>query len=600
MDEESKLTTIEKLQSIAPSKKLIKRRVKRAEKVTRKHARKFILKRIEKAREVQRKIVFWVVLVGVIIACSALQLIWFRSGYVTTAPADTGIYIEGMVGQIKSLNPIFATTDAEESLSQLMFSRLFKYDTSGVVGFDLVDSMTVSQNGLEYVFKLREDALWQDGEKLSADDVLFTFELLQNPSTRSSLTGWSEIKISKVDSHTVKFVLPSVIGPFKSALASVPILPKHLLSDIEPNKIRESAYSSAPVGSGPFKINLVSDIDLVNNRRAVLMDRFENYYGGSAHLEKFQLQTYADSSSLLKGIINGEVLAAVGLDDSDMKKLSKANYELSTKSINTGTYAIFNLKREMFSDQKVRKSLQLATDTAALREIFSFKPESLDNPLMNSQLGNDIPQADKFDLERAKNLLDSSGWKLDGSSNIRKKDGKELTISIITIKGSYEQVADKIVSQWSKLGANLSVAVYNPSDASQNFVQDIIQPRNYDVLIYPIFVGGDPDVFAYWHSSQANSAGYNFSNYSSTAANALLDSARSRTEPNLRRLKYIQFSRQWQADVPAIGLYQNVMNYAHTKSSVAFGQKNNIPSLENRFSDVKYWYVSTKPVYKTP
>lgn len=600
MDEESKLTTIEKLQSIAPSKKLIKRRVKRAEKVTRKHARKFILKRIEKAREVQRKIVFWVVIVGVIIACSALQLIWFRSGYVTTAPADTGIYIEGMVGQIKSLNPIFATTDAEESLSQLMFSRLFKYDTSGVVGFDLVDSMTVSQNGLEYVFKLREDALWQDGEKLSADDVLFTFELLQNPSTRSSLTGWSEIKISKVDSHTVKFVLPSVIGPFKSALASVPILPKHLLSDIEPNKIRESAYSSAPVGSGPFKINLVSDIDLVNNRRAVLLDRFENYYGGSAHLEKFQLQTYADSSSLLKGIINGEVLAAVGLDDSDMKKLSKANYELSTKSINTGTYAIFNLKREMFSDQKVRKSLQLATDTAALREIFSFKPESLDNPLMNSQLGNDIPQADKFDLERAKNLLDSSGWKLDGSSNIRKKDGKELTISIITIKGSYEQVADKIVSQWSKLGANLSVAVYNPSDASQNFVQDIIQPRNYDVLIYPIFVGGDPDVFAYWHSSQANSAGYNFSNYSSTAANALLDSARSRTEPNLRRLKYIQFSRQWQADVPAIGLYQNVMNYAHTKSSVTFGQKNDIPSLENRFSDVKYWYVSTKPVYKTP
>lgn len=598
MDENSKPTTIEKIQNITPSKKDITKRLKRAEKVTKRHARKFLVKRMEKARKAQRKVVFWTVCVGVIIAASAIQLLWYRAGYITSAPASTGIYSEGLIGQIKSLNPIYSTTDQEESLSQLVFSRLIKYDTTGAVGYDLANSMTINQNGLEYVIKIRQDALWHDNVKLTADDVIFTFGLIQNSATRSANTGWSDIKISKVDNYTIKFQLPSVIGPFLSALTSVPILPKHLLGDVEPNKIRESSFSSSPIGSGPFKINLVSDIDLANNRRSILLDRFDGYYGGAPRLEKFQLQTYGDSNSLYKGLVSGEVLAAVGIDDSDMKKLSKDSYQISTQPINTGTYAIFNLKREVLSDQKVRKALQLATDTASIRDLFNFKPVSLDTPLMMSQLGSQSPVADKFDLEKAKLLLDNAGWKIDGS--VRKKDGKELTLAIATIKGGYEQVADKLVSQWGLLGINLSVAVYDPTDASQHFVQDILQPRNYDVLVYPIYVGGDPDVFAYWHSSQANSAGYNFSNYSSGIANSLLDSARSRTEMNLRQLKYLQFSRQWLNDVPAIGLYQNVMTYVHTKSSNAFSEKNITPSAENRFSDVKYWYVSNKPVYKTP
>lgn len=598
MDENSKTSTIEKIQNITPSKKDITKRLKRAERVTKRHARKFLVKRIEKARKAQRKVVFWLISVGVLIAASAVQLIWFRAGYITSAPASTGIYSEGLVGQIKSLNPIYASSDAEEALSQLIFSRLFKYDTSGNVGYDLVYNQSVSQNGLEYTFNLKDGVYWHDGEKLNADDVIFTFDLIKNSATRSTITGWTDIKITKVDNLTVKFQLPTIIGPFLSALASVPILPMHILEGIEPNKIRESTFSSAPIGSGPFKINLVSDIDLQNNRRAILLDRFESYFGGMPYLEKFQLQTYADSTSLYKGLISGEVLAAAGLDDLDIKKLPRDTYNVSAQPINTGTYAIFNIRREALGDQKVRKALQLATDTASIRDLFSLKPLTLDTPLMSSQLGVNSPVPEKFDLEKAKSQLDSAGWKLDGSK--RKKDGKELTLALVTIKGSYEQVADKIVSLWDQLGINLSVAVYDPTDAAQNFVQDIIQPRNYDVLIYPIFVGGDPDVFAYWHSSQANSAGYNFANYSNSVANALLDSARSRTEYNLRQLKYIQFSKQWLNDVPAVGLYQNVLTYVHTKSAMPFHHTNITPSAENRFSDVKYWSVSTKPVYKTP
>ena len=119
-------------------------------------------------------------------------------------------------------------------------------------------------------------------------------------------------------------------------------------------------------------------------------------------------------------------------------------------------------------------------------------------------------------------------------------------------------------------------------------------------MVYQLYIGGDPDVYAYWHSTQANASGYNFANYANGVSDSILDSARSRIEMNLRLIKYLQFSRQWLADVPAIGLYQSSLNYAHIKSVEAFSISNVIPSVENRYADIQYWSVTKKSVYKTP
>lgn len=598
MDEDDRLTTLEKIQNITPSKKDLSRRVKKAERVTRSHARKFLLQRLGKAREVQKKILLWTITMGVLIAASALQLLWYRTGYYTTAPANTGIYGEGVIGSIKTLNPLFVNSDPEEALSQLIFSRLLRYDNSGHVAYDLASKLTVSADGLNYAVSIKDGVLWQDGQGLTVNDVLFTFGLLQNSATRSTLTGWSDIKITKVDDKTINFNLPAVVAPFSAALASVPILPEHLLKDIAPNKLRESSFSSSPIGSGPFKVNLISDIDVAGSRRAVLLDRFDNYFAGSAKLEKFQIQTYPDSSVLYKGLTSGEVIAAAGLDDEDLAKLSEKKYDVDSHPINSGIYSIFNNKHEILSDIKVRKALQLSVDTDAIRLLYKFPQLKMDNPLTNVQLGAQAPTADALNIARARALLDEAGWKLEGS--IRKKSGKELTLSIVTIKGQYEKITDKLVSSWSDLGAVVTTSVYDPTDAAQRFVQDILQARNYDVLVYQLYIGGDPDVYAYWHSTQANASGYNFANYSNGVADSILDSARSRVETNLRQIKYVQFSKQWLADVPAIGLYQSSLNYAHTKSVKSFNTSNVIPSAENRYADILYWSVSNKSVYKTP
>ena len=113
-------------------------------------------------------------------------------------------------------------------------------------------------------------------------------------------------------------------------------------------------------------------------------------------------------------------------------------------------------------------------------------------------------------------------------------------------------------------------------------------------------IGADPDVYAYWHSSQVSPKGSNFSNYSNAISDDALSSARSRVEPELRNAKYITFAKQWLADVPAIGLYQSTVQYVHSRNVRSFKDSTVLVSSIDRYSNILDWSVGNRSVYKTP
>jgi peptide/nickel transport system substrate-binding protein len=156
------------------------------------------------------------------------------------------------------------------------------------------------------------------------------------------------------------------------------------------------------------------------------------------------------------------------------------------------------------------------------------------------------------------------------------------------------------IGQWRQLGITINTNIVDTNDRSSNFVQNVLQPRNYDVLLYELNIGADPDVYAYWHSSQANQNGFNFSNYKNSAADASLTSARSRVEPELRNVKYKAFAKQWIDDVPAIGLYQSVAEYVASKKVQSIKSNTTLVSADDRYANVLYWSVNEASVYKTP
>ena len=573
--------------------------MRKVEGVTIRHTRKFIVKRWDSVREVQRNVVIWVLAMGLLIAATGLQLMWNQQSYQTTAPAVNGTYAEAVLGPVNTLNPLFAETSAEQSASYLMFSRLFKYDTTGNLNYDLATDAKINDTNTIYTVSIRPDAKWTDGFKVTAKDIAFTINLMKNSDTRIADAGWNDIAVKVINDTTIEFTLKSTFAAFENVL-TFPIVPEHILGKIAASNILENNFSQNPIGSGSFKLNLVQDVDATSGRKVIYMTRNDDYYGGMANLARFQLHAYTTTEDIMNALSQNEVNAAADLPSTDMANVNTKDYNIISKPIKSGVYAIINLKSGLLNDIALRQALQLATNTSAIRNKLPAGTPALWLPFTTDQLTGDIPTAPQNNLPAAKKLLDDNGWKLN-SRNIREKNGKELKISVVTIKNSeFERVLDILAEQWRTLGITVETKIIDLKDEAQNVVQSILQPRNFDVLLYQLNIGADPDVYAYWHSSQASLQGLNFSNYSNAISDDALTSARSRVEPALRNAKYLTFSRQWLADTPAIGLYQPTTNYVVSRNAQAFNPSNVLISPIDRYSDVLNWSVGSRDVYKTP
>ena len=580
--------------------KKMSRRVKKAEGATVRHARKFIVTRLDNIRSVRRHIITWLLLVGAMIIAVGVQYVWFQNSYKTMAAAHGGTYAEALLGPVDTLDPLYAASDAELATSRLLFSSLFNYDETGHLHGDLAQDMTVDKTGRIYTIKLRPNVQWHDGYTLTAKDVAFTIDLIKNPETRSPLRiNWQDITAKAIDDSTVQFQLPAVYAAFPNALTFA-VLPQHVLGDVAPGAVRENSFSRKPIGSGPFSFSLLQKIDAARQRKVVHMVAFNKYYGGTAFVNRFEIHAYDSQDAMARALRTGEVSATAGLTSADVAQMDKNTYTTIDKPVNSGVYALFNTQSPILKDRAVRQALELGTDTVAIRKSLAVPVPSLDLPFINGQLtGPGVPRPAPFNTEKASALLRKAGWLMKGS--VREKKGQQLSLTIATTKNAqYEKALETLSGQWRKLGVKVNTNIVDTAEPTSNFVQNVLQPRSYDVLLYELFIGADPDVYAYWHSSQLGTNGYNFSNYASGASDDALSSARSRLEPELRNVKYKAFARQWVADVPAIGLYQPVMEYVSSKNVHALDPSSTLVSVYDRYANVLSWNVEQKSVYKTP
>lgn len=581
-------------------KKQLAHRVKKAEGATQRHAHRFIIRRLDNIRLVSREITLWLVTVGVIIAALGVQLIIGQKQFMREGRAEGGTYVEGAIGQVDTLNPLYVSTPSEASISRLLFSSLYNYDETGHIHQDIAQKLTVDASNKIYTVTLRDDVSWHDNTPLSARDVVYTINLIKNPATRSPLRiNWLDVSVVAIDNTTVRFTLPAPYAAFPHAL-TFPVLPEHILKSVAAGAIRESAFSRSPVGSGPFKFRLLQAADAVSKHKVVHLSANKSYYGGSPKLDRFELHAYLTEAAMLAGLKSAELSGASGLSSLSIGDVDKQRYRFTPQALNSGVYLLFNMNNQYLKDSKVRLALQAGTDMAQLRKEIGGGVLPLDGPILANQMqGTDIPHLPVADVTKAQKLLDEAGWKMSGSYRV--KDGKQLSFTITTTKSAeYERSLKNIEKQWQKLGIKIEKKVVDTTNVASSFVQDTLQARNFDMLLYELAIGADPDVYAYWHSSQVGQTGYNFASYSNKTADASLASARSRLEPDLRNAKYKQFVRQWQEDAPALALYQTVLEYVSSKAVRSVLPESRLVTEADRYANVQYWTVQAETVYKTP
>lgn len=583
------------------SKKSISRSVRQVETNTTRHAKRFIVGRIESLKNAREHIIAWFIAVGVVLAAILGQFLLSGANDVTRASIRGGTYAEGVVGDIRSLNPLYASTSAEVALSKLVFSSLYRYDQTGALHRDIASDIEIGKDASNYVVSLRRDAVWQDGAPVTADDVVYTIETIKDPEARATPSlqnNWTEVEVKKIDEYTVRFTLPSYAS-FPHAL-TFPILPAHLLADVPLATLDESEFSLAPVGSGPFSFKLIQNAQTVGGEKVVHLIANSEYYQGAPRVNRFELHAYQTRADLVSALADDELSAASDVKGSDVVDISEKRYVRDSHPINNGVYALMNNSRGLFAGKNVRKAVQLSLDMAAVREAAGDNVPGLHLPFIPYQVTSvSLPSQPVRSLDKAKELLRKAKWKqVDG---VWTKNDKPLSFTITTIKDDqYERVANEVARQLRDLGMQVQVSVIDVSLPNSNFVGDVLQRRNFEMLIYELQIGADPDVYAYWHSSQLGNTGYNFTSYQNDIADAALVSARDRAETELRDAKYALFARQWLADAPAIGLYQQTFVYLHKPSASSIPDESRFVSPSDRYTHVQNWMVNKGDVYKTP
>ncbi|MCX5749518.1 MAG: peptide-binding protein [Candidatus Saganbacteria bacterium] len=455
-------------------------------------------------------------------------------------------------GEISILNPVLSSDSSSSAVEGPIYSGLTKVNERLEIIPDLARKWTVSKDGRVYIFYLRDDVLWHDGKKFTAQDVKFTFNSILDPKVNSVRRGdymidGKPIKFNVAGPYIMQAILPKPFAPFLASMG-MGILPGHILRGKD---INSASFNQHPVGTGPFIFK-----EWVSGDHVTLV-RNEKYYGGSPLLSSVLFKIIPDENSRLIALEAGEV------DESDIppkdysriKKMPGVNvFEYDSL---TYTYLGLNLTNPLFKDKKVRQALAYATDKSQLADLI-FRglaaPAYSPSAPVSWVYENNVNKY-RYDLKKAERLLNEAGWKYADDGKRRMKNGKLLEFTILVNQGNKEREKAAVVLQWQykKIGVKVDIRVMEWS-ALLKIINSPKDPKNFDSVIIGWSLGIDPDSYSIWHSSQYPS-GLNFIKYNNKEVDRLLELGRVTVAKEKRKEIYQKLQRIIADDQPYIFLW---------------------------------------------
>jgi len=516
--------------------------------------------------------------------------------YTIPVPKVGGEYAEGVVGYPLYINPLLSqSSDADADLVQLIYSGLFKYGQDGLITNDLAERYEVSEDGKEYTVHLRKNATWHDNVPLTATDVVFTINIIQDSTYRSILRqSWQGISVDQVDDYTVHFTLKSPYNGFPSKL-TLGILPKHIWEGVGPEKFSLSELNLKPIGSGPYMFSAIKK-DSQGNALSIDLVANEKYYNQAPFISKFSFNFYPDEELMVADYNKKEIKGMSNIAPDKLASISNSSTSVHEISLPRYFAILFNQnKNAALANDDVRKALALGVDRRELIDtVLKGKGIPAYAPFLSTmkEYEDGIDKYD-FNIEKANEILEKAGWNKN-DDGIRKKGETELAFKIYTLDWpELSESARILVEQWKKIGVKVEIVTLTVSDLQQNY----IRPREYDSILIGQDIGFNSDPYSYWHSSQRDDPGLNLALFKDDKADSLLEDARQQQDAQKRIDDYKEFQKIVANEIPAIFLFSN--NYLYPVSNEVNGiEVKDINTPAGRFSDVVKWYMKTKRVLK--
>ena len=518
-------------------------------------------------------------------------------------PQKGGQYTEGLIGAPRFINPLLSqTNDVDQDLSRLIFSGLLMVGKDGQLTPGLAESYEISNDRLTYTFHLRQNVKWHDGEPFAADDVIFTIASIQDPEFKSPLSrGFQGIVAEKIDDNTVKFTLKEPFAPFLR-LMTFGILPEHLWYNVPAANADLTELNKKPIGTGPWQFDsFKKDKNGIIFSYTLIPNPF--YYGDRPNLEKIIFKFYGDFTSAIDALKNKSVQGIAYLPQefqTELKKYKSISYQKLTQPQYTALF--FNQKNNaLLQADYIRQVLALAVNKQKIVEkVLPGNANVIDAPTLPGIETNQNITKYNYDPQAAVTLLEKNGWAINATTTngltqqIMQKKNQTLEITITTIdQPQNTQIANLIKQDWEQIGIKTNIQLVDKS----KILQDVINTRKYEVLLFGENLGSDPDPFPFWHSSQNEYPGLNLAIFSNKAVDLLLENARKSSDWEARKKDYLEFQKIVAQELPAIFLYNQIYIYPQDNSIKGFDVKN-ISMPSDRFANLYQWFEKTKRVWK--
>jgi peptide/nickel transport system substrate-binding protein len=516
-------------------------------------------------------------------------------------PVRGGTYSEALVGSLGRLNPVLDyANQADRDIDRLIFSGLVRFDSRGLPTPDLAEGWSVSADATLYTVTIRSDAVWHDGEPVTADDVIYTYSKLQDPSypgPADLAQMWQQIQVVRLDSRTIQFQLPEPFAPFFDYLA-LGLLPDHLLRGVSTADLIDHPYNLEPIGTGPFRFEryLIQDEEILG----LSLTAFEDYYGDAPYLDRVEFRYYEDEAAALAAYQAGEVLGISSAGEAILPDaLAIPTLNLHTAPLPRMTLVFLNLRnqeRPFFADKKVRQALLLAINRQWIIDRFLGGQGTVAiGPIVSSSwaFSRGI-EARPFAPEQAGALLDEAGWTLPAGAvpgtpeYVRSSDDVPLSFELLHLDDTlHTQIAQAIQVSWAANGVHVSLVPVDP----ESMLEAHLVPRDYEAVLTDINLtrSPDPDPYPFWHDSQAET-GQNYGGFEDRNSSIWLEQARITPDFSKRADLYQSFQHRFNDQLPALPLVNPVYSFAIDASvqGVTVG-----PMLDpsDRFASINSWYL---------
>ena len=455
----------------------------------------------------------------------------------------------GLLSEPAGLNPLTATSNETKDIVWRMFLKLLDEEPD-YLNFSprLAESWEFSADSLIITFRLRGDVSWTDGIPVTAHDVRFTWQLQTDTTVawRSRSLKQHIRDVEVVDDFTVAFHFDRRY-PYQLMDANDGvILPRHLLSGVPRDKLREHPFGRDPVGNGPYRLHRWEPgqyIELIAN---------PGYYEpGKPRVERVVYRFVPDMVTLMTQLKNGEIDLLEAVPGDQLEPLARDYPGIRIYSYPSRDYwfVSWNLRKDLFADAVVRRALSMAIDRKEIiATVWGGRASPCDSPIHPGLWAfDDSIEAIPFDPAAALRALAGLGWTDSDGDGLLDREGRPFEFELITNNSSQQRVdvATMIQAQLGRIGVGVNLRTLE-----FRTVIDQLFSFEYDGCVLGWGTATKADITSHWHSSAVPPDGYNISSYQNPAVDELIERARVELDRDRARDLWSQVQRTIYEDQP--------------------------------------------------